>query len=186
VDPGQKVDHSAVALVDKHDKEFDLVLLKKFPLGTEYGSVVGYLKLLSQNLHDLRRIMIDQTGVGETFIEMVRNAGLKNVVGIELSQPKKQDVMTFLKYCMQEGRVHIPYDMDFMNELNVERVDLEETGRLKFSHPSGTHDDRLWAFALAIYYARYEPVEYHPVAATGAPEWKKNPALRFKNPSYYR
>ena len=28
VDLGQKLDHSAVAVVDKRDKEFDLVLLK--------------------------------------------------------------------------------------------------------------------------------------------------------------
>ena len=58
------MDHSAVAVVGKRDKEFDLILLKQFELGTEYGSVLGYLKLLSENLLDLRRIMIDQTGVG--------------------------------------------------------------------------------------------------------------------------
>jgi len=51
--------------------------------------------------------------------------------------------MTFLKHCMEDGLVHIPYDTEFMNELNVERFGLEITGRLKFSHPPGTHDDRL-------------------------------------------
>ena len=165
VDLGQKQDHSAVAVVKKRDKEFDLVLLKQFELGTEYGSVVGYLKLLNENLRDLRRIMIDQTGVGETFLSMVNNSGLKNARGINLSQPTKQDIMTFLKHCMEDGLVHIPYDREFMNELNVERFELQETGKLKYSHPAGTHDDRLWAFALAIYYGRYDPPGYHPVAA---------------------
>ena len=165
MDLGQKLDHSAVAVVDKRDKEFDLVLLKQFELGTEYGSVLGYLKLLNENLHDLRRIMIDQTGVGETFMSMAISSGLKNARGIVLSQPKKQDVMTFLKHCMEDGLVHIPYDREFMNELNLERFGLEATGKLKFSHPPGTHDDRLWAFALAVYYARLQPTEYHPVAA---------------------
>jgi len=127
---------------------------------TEYGSVLGYLKTLNENLHDLRRIMIDQTGVGETFMSMAINSGLENARGIVLSQPKKQDVMTFLKHRMEDGLVHIPYDTEFMNELNVERFGLEITGRLKFSHPPGTHDDRLWAFALAVYYARLEPTEY--------------------------
>jgi phage FluMu gp28-like protein len=167
VDIGQKVDHSAVGLVDKRDREFYLAQMKRFPLGTEYGTVIGYLNLLNQNLHDLRRIMIDQTGVGETFMEMTARAGLKNARGIVLTQPKKQDVMTFLKHCMEDGLVHIPYDRDLLNELNVERFELEETGRLRFSHPPGTHDDRLWAFALAIYYARYEATEYHPAAAIG-------------------
>src|SRR5947209_18146844 len=73
--------------------------------------------------------------------------------------------MTFLKHCMEDGLVHIPYDREFMNELNVERFGLEATGKLKFSHPPGTHDDRLWAFALAAYYARLQPTEYRPVAA---------------------
>jgi len=167
VDLGQKQDHSAVAVVDKIETRFALIHLKQFQLGTEYGSVIGYLKLLNENLHDLRRIMIDQTGVGETFMSMAINSGVKNARGIELSQPKKQDVMTFLKHCMEDGLVHIPYDREFMNELNVERFELLETGRLKFSHPPGTHDDRLWAFALAIYYARLEPAEYHPVGALG-------------------
>ncbi len=165
MDLGQKLDHSAVAAADKRDKEFDLVLLRQFELGTMYGSVFGYLKLLNENLHDLRRIMIDRTGVGETFMSMAISSGLKNARGIVLSQPKKQDVMTFLKHCMEDGLVHIPYDREFMNELNVERFGLEATGRLKFSHPPGTHDDRLWAFALAVYYARFQPTEYHPVAA---------------------
>ena len=71
--------------------------------------------------------------------------------------------MTFLKHCMEDGLVHIPYDREFMNELNVERFGLEATGKLKFSHPPGTHDDRRWAFALAVYYARLQPTEYHPV-----------------------
>src|SRR5207244_6810297 len=88
--------------------------LQSFGIGTEYGSVVGYLKLLNENLHDLRRIMINQTGVGETFMSMAVNSGLKNARGIELSQPKKQDVMTFLKHCMEDGLVHIPYYREFM------------------------------------------------------------------------
>jgi len=49
---------------------------------TEYGSVLGYLKTLNENLHDLRRIMIDQTGVGETFMSMAINSGLENARGI--------------------------------------------------------------------------------------------------------
>src|SRR5437016_14584265 len=154
-----------LAEVDKDDRRFALIDLKQFQHETEYLSVVGYVKLHNENLHDLRRIMIDQTGLGETFMSMAINSGLKNARGIELSQPRKQDVMTFRKHCMEDGLVHIPYDREFMNELNVERFELLETGKLKFSHPHGTHDDRLWAFALAIYYARLEQTEYHPVAA---------------------
>ena len=42
-----------------------------------------------------------------------------------------------------------------------------KSGQLQFSHPSGTHDDSLWALALAVYASRPERPVYHPVVLTG-------------------
>ena len=53
--------------------------------------------------------------------------------------------------------LRIPYDRDLINELNVERYELAKTGRMQFSHPEGSHDDRFWATALAVYAAEKEP-----------------------------
>ncbi len=167
VDLGQKRDHSAIAVVEKKGGEVSLVHLKRFPLGTEYGSVIGYLKALDAKLGDLRRVLIDQTGVGEVFVEDARKSALKQARGIMLSLPVKQEVMVYLKESMQNGQVHIPYDREFMNELNVERYVMTKTGQVQFSHPGGTHDDRLWALALAVYVSRPEVPEYHPVSALG-------------------
>ncbi|MEM2127827.1 MAG: terminase family protein [Candidatus Bathyarchaeia archaeon] len=63
--------------------------------------------------------------------------------------------------CRAEGGVevklrpllHIPYDPDLFHELNAERYELAKTGRIHFSHPEGSHDDRFWALALAVYAA---------------------------------
>ncbi|MBS7653442.1 hypothetical protein KEJ13_10005, partial [Candidatus Bathyarchaeota archaeon] len=63
--------------------------------------------------------------------------------------------------CRAEGGVevklrpllHIPYDPDLYHELNAERYELAKTGRIQFSHPEGSHDDRFWALALAVYAA---------------------------------
>lgn len=60
-----------------------------------------------------------------------------------------------------------PYDLDLFNELNSEIAELTEAGKTKFTHRSGTHDDRLWALALAVYGARHEAAQYHPVALLG-------------------
>lgn len=67
-----------------------------------------------------------------------------------LTLPKKQELMVYLKQLMQEGRLHIPYDQELINEMHVERYELTKTGQMQFSHPSETHDDRLWALALAV------------------------------------
>ena len=76
--------------------------------------------------------------------------------------------------CRENGRaavlrplLHIPYDPDLFAELNVERFELGKTGRVLFSHPMGTHDDRFWALALAIYAAESSPPPTsRPVART--------------------
>jgi phage FluMu gp28-like protein len=166
-DLGQKRDPSVIVVVEKGDHEVRVVHLKKFRLDTPYGSVMGYLKLLSESLQSVRRIFIDQTGVGQVFVDMVVKSGLKNVKGITLTLPEKQQVMVYLKQRMEDGRLQIPYDSQLINEMNVERSELTQTGHLQFSHPSGTHDDMLWAVALGVYSTRYEPVSFKPFAAVG-------------------
>ena len=58
---------------------------------------------------------------------------------------------------MQEKRVLFPYELDFLQELNVERFELSKSGQILFSHPAGTHDDRFWAFALAVFATKTAP-----------------------------
>jgi phage FluMu gp28-like protein len=149
VDLGQKRDHSAVAVVQKINREYFLVHLKQFPLGTEYSEVIEYLKRVAQQFRNVNAFYIDQTGVGEFFVENARKHGLKNVNGILLTMPVKQDVMTCLKEVMEEKRVHIPIHTGLMNEMGDQMAEVTSTGKTKFFHRSGTHDDRLWAFALS-------------------------------------
>ena len=175
VDLGQKRDHSVIAVVEKKDREVYLVHLKRFKLGTEYGSVLGYLKLLNEKMERVQRILIDQTGVGEVFVEEAIKSGLKNAQGIMLSLPSKQQVLVYVKQLMQEKRIHLYYDMDLINELNIERYELTKTGQIQFSHPEGTHDDRLWAFALAVYASRPEVPQYQGVVIRG-----RSNRLRFR------
>lgn len=68
-----------------------------------------------------------------------------------LSLPVKQDVLNYLKLMMQGKRLLIPHQLELANELNIERFELTKAGQIQFSHPAGTHDDRLWALALAVY-----------------------------------
>jgi terminase large subunit-like protein len=167
VDLGQKRDHSVVAVIMKKNGHTFLVHLKRFPLGTEYQAVIEYLKLVGERFQNVRAYYIDQTGVGESFPENARRAGVKNVKGIELSLPRKSDVMTHLKQVMEQKRLHIPRDRELMVEMNAEIAELTQAGKTKFSHRSGTHDDRLWALALAVYGSRFEVPSYRPFAAFG-------------------
>jgi phage FluMu gp28-like protein len=153
VDLGQKQDYTIVVLVEKVKGIIKLRKVKRFPLGTEYQTILDYLKKLEKKF-SIRGLYIDQTGVGEVFVENAKKQGLLNVNGMILSQPTKQNLMTNLKQGFQQKQVGIPFDRDLINELNAETAELTETGKTKFGHRSGTHDDRLWALALAVYAAR--------------------------------
>jgi hypothetical protein len=63
--------------------------------------------------------------------------------------------------------LHIPFDPELFNELNVERYELSKSGKLLFNHPQGSHDDRFWAVALAVYATEQaEPPPSSPIART--------------------
>jgi phage FluMu gp28-like protein len=166
-DPGLKIDPSAVAAVEKIGRDVYLVNLVAFPPGTFSSVVIGYLNLLNQRLKTVSRIYIDETGLGGFFAQDAQRSGLKNALGVFLSLQKKQEIMDYLKRKMQDGHLHFRRDPELMNEMSAERYQLSKTGQLQFSHPAGTHDDRLWAFALAVYASRFDPPTYHPVGATG-------------------
>ncbi|HEY4822237.1 MAG TPA: hypothetical protein VIH83_00945, partial [Candidatus Bathyarchaeia archaeon] len=75
--------------------------------------------------------------------------------------------MVYLKQLMQNGQAHIPCDRELISELNLEQYEMMKTGQIRFDHPTGTHDDRLWAFALAVYASRPEVPEYRSAIVLG-------------------
>jgi len=156
VDLAKKGDFSVVAVLRKDEDVFCLIHLNVFPLGTEYVGVINYLKALSERLKTIHRFLVDQTGVGEAVLEQAKDT-VPNLEGVILTAASKQEILGYLKLMMQEKRVLFPYELDFLQELNVERFELSKSGQILFSHPSGTHDDRFWAFALAVYATRTAP-----------------------------
>ena len=162
-DPGKKHDPSAIMAVQKKGDQIHLVHKKKFPLGTQYSEVLGYLKMLNEKFKEVHMIYIDQTGVGEVFVEEAVNSGLKNVRGVMLTLPEKKEIMVYIKEVMEAGRLHVPFDRELINEMNVERYEIMKSGQVQYSHPSNTHDDLLWALALAVYASRRTMPTYHPV-----------------------
>ena len=158
VDLGKHRDYSVVAAVQRRSDMLCLVHCHRFPLETSYATVIGYVKALVDKWQVIRRICVDKTGVGDPIVEDMIRSGIPNVEGISFTEPKKEEIATILKQNMVEGRFKLPYDRDVINELNIERFEITKAGKIRFSHPEGTHDDRFWAVALAVYAARHKPV----------------------------
>lgn len=161
VDFGKHKDHSVVVVVQREGAVLKLVHLHEFPLGTSYASVIGYVKALCDRYGSVEAVCVDQTGVGEYIVEEMKRGGISGVQGILLTLTRKEEILTFLKQRMINRQIAIPYEQTRLNErfvaqLNVEKFEITKEGRIKFSHPSGTHDDMLWAFALAVYATKRE------------------------------
>jgi len=156
VDLGKKRDPSVIAVVQKDGETLKLIFLKCFKLGTEYGAVMGAIRVICEKLKEVRKVCVDQTGA-EFFVEDLKKVVRVPVEGIMLTVPSKQEVLGYLRTVMQAGKLFYPYDPDLLNEITAERYELTKSGQIQFSHPAGTHDDKLWALALAVYATRGMP-----------------------------
>ena len=157
MDLGKKVDYSVIAVVTKQGENISLVYYKRWPLETPYSSVIGSIRVIIEKLGNVQKCLVDQTGVGEYIVEDMQKGGIPNVEGVMLSLPVKQEILGHLKQLMQNQLFTYPFNVDLTSELNVERFELTKTGQIMFSHPDGTHDDILWAVALAVFATRTEP-----------------------------
>jgi phage FluMu gp28-like protein len=163
IDLGKKVDYSAIAITrwTTKEKTAELVGLVRFPLETPYASVIGYAKVICDKLQRVEKVLVDQTGVGEYIVEEMKNTHISSrIEGVMLTVPSKQEILGYMKHLMQTDTLSLYYDPDLIAEINVERFELTKTGQIQFSHPEGSHDDTLWALALAVYTTRTPDTSY--------------------------
>lgn len=159
LDPAQTRDYHVLSVIEAVDQKLLLRHLKIFPHPTYDAAVMGYLKALQDRWGGFRKIRVDITREGPSFIADMENAGIENAEGVIFSQPRKSEMASLLKKRMQDERFFFPrltWDKpyqggDICNEFNVERFALRADGGLAFSHPQGTHDDVFWATALAVF-----------------------------------
>jgi len=158
VDFGKEQDFSVVLVAEKVAHTLRVVHVHRFPLKTEYASVIGYVKSLQDRWQTVRAVYADITGVGGYIVEDMVRSGIQGVTGVTFTVQSKEEMATILREKMRGGEVKIPYvpavkiqDVDLTAELNIEKYELMKTGHLRFSHPEGGHDDVFWSTALAVY-----------------------------------
>jgi phage FluMu gp28-like protein len=168
-DFGKKVDYSVIVLLKEEEKEhYRLVLLKQFQLGTPYTDVVAFIQRLNQKF-DVGKGFVDQSAVGESLVEEIREFA-PQIDGVTFTSNIKQDLMILLQTRIEQRRIMIPFDRVLLSQINEQQYRFgkvkpterpEEKGIMTFYHPPGTHDDQLWALALAVYAAKEKAPETH-------------------------
>jgi len=163
VDFGKKVDYSVIAIVrwNTKKKAAELVGMVRFPLETPYAAVIGYVKVICDKLQRVEKVLVDRTGVGEYITEEMQNVHIHSKIeGVMLTVPSKQEILGYMKNLMETECIGLYLDQDLIAQINIERFELTKTGQIQFSHPEDTHDDELWALALAVYATRTPDTSY--------------------------
>jgi phage FluMu gp28-like protein len=135
--------------------------LRQFALGTPYTEVVAFIQRLDYKFEVVKGF-VDQSAVGESLVEEIKEFASR-IDGIIFTAKVKQDLMTLLHTRLEQKRLALPLDRVLISQINEQQYRFgrakltevpEEKGVMTFYHPPGTHDDQLWALALAVYAAR--------------------------------
>jgi len=148
-DFGKLQDHSVITILKREGDTVKLVYMKEFPLETPYSEVIGHLACANQKFK-VRNVQVDQTGVGESVLEEMKNQGVP-ADGLTFTIKAKENLLSCLKIAMEQGHLHIPYDRRLCQQINEQQYTYSKSGHLQFSHPQGSHDDMLWSLALGVW-----------------------------------
>lgn len=148
-DVGKLEDHSVIAVIEREGDLLKLMFLKEFPLQTPYSNVIGYL-VRAHKKFNFRKVKVDQTGVGEPVLEELKNQGVP-AEGLTFTIKTKEELLSCLKITMEQKRLKMPYHRRLAEQINEQQYAYGKSGHLQFSHPTGSHDDMLWALALGVY-----------------------------------
>lgn len=112
---------------------------------------------------------IDSTGVGDPIVEGLRRElghsdDSETMIGYNFTSEKKQQLMEMLASAIQRDELGIyAGEREWLrHELESFEFELKTTGRVRYSAPSGLHDDGVMALALANWKLRqFAPTEFH-------------------------
>jgi phage FluMu gp28-like protein len=153
IDLAKTKDESVFTVVEHiENDDGDVERYVRFVYATqeEYEDQWRYIKSLAKR-SGAKRITIDQTGLGQVFVEKAKadpEVADINIEGIAFTNPKKEAWATTLKADLQKNTVHYPRHPDLMRQIHgIQRV-KSEAGFFKFS---GKKDDYFWSLCLALY-----------------------------------
>ena len=124
-------------------------------VGLDQDGNVAYFDRFQMDWHNTKQniirlpkcpILVDSTGVGDPILEDLQREGVM-IQGLKFTSSSKQQLMEGLQAAIHQGKICYP-DGIISQELEVFEYQYTATG-VKYSAPSGYHDDAVMALALA-------------------------------------
>jgi hypothetical protein len=94
--------------------------------------------------------LTDSTGIGDSILESLQKDRRQNFEGFKFTSVSKQQIMEGLAVAIQTQKIGFP-EGTIANELESFEYEFSRTG-VRYSAPSGSHDDTVCALALANFH----------------------------------
>ena len=96
--------------------------------------------------------IIDATGVGDPIVQTLQRAGI-NVKGVRFNAQNKRQMVESLMVMLENEEISFPNHPEIIHELSIFTAEQSMSG-VKYSAPSGAHDDIVMSFCLAVQHMR--------------------------------
>jgi len=122
---------------------------------------IQYSRMIDVARRYKAQVCIDSTGIGDPIVETIQGAGL-NVVPYKISSnTAKHQLIDKLRINIEKARISFPAELTVMRrELESYEYIVNTNGTVKFSAPSGSHDDCVISLALCNWQADQAPFVY--------------------------
>ena len=124
-------------------------------IGLDAAGNVAYFDRFQMDWHNTKEnikrlpaapILVDSTGVGDPILEDLMREGI-NIEGLKFTSQSKQQLMEGLAQAIQQRKIGYPEGV-IVDELDIFEYQFTANG-VRYSAPSGFHDDCVVALALA-------------------------------------
>ena len=157
-DVGRKHDLSVLIVLQRIGPQFrwcGAVELREAPFDEQFGLLASVLKV-----HGLRRLAIDQSGLGMQLAEELVHKHGSRVEPITMTAPVKESLASRILAVFQRGDVSIPDHRPLIDDLHSIQRTVTLSGNVRYAAPreEGSHADRWTALALALQAAGTAPM----------------------------
>lgn len=151
LDVARKINFSLLYIIEEVTPS---LFVTRHIMAVQGESFVKQNKVFSKIIADLptlRRVCIDQTGMGIGLTDFLQDKWGSRIEGVTFTATNKEVMGFRLKRQLGDGSFMIPYDTVIFDDFQLVKQDITATGNIRLS--AGTkddsHADRFWGAALA-------------------------------------
>jgi hypothetical protein len=115
----------------------------------DYGLIKQRITAKAKEFNNAE-IVLDSTGVGDPVYDDLLRAGL-NIIPFKFTNSSKIQLIENLVIAIQNKTISFPSIPELVNELDIFEYSKTPGGAVKYSAPSGYHDDCVISLALACW-----------------------------------